>query len=433
MKKRHYLDYAATAPLRPEAFQAMLPWLGLPPEILTAMLAKTPHEILPERLLGLLPGLPPRAKAELSLSYDTEVGGFGNANALYAEGKAARQALEAARASLAACIGAQPPELVFTSGGTEADAAAIAGITAALRTSAGKSGGNHLIYSAFEHRAVSKAILQLKSQGFTATELKPRDDGFVHPDDLAALLRPETVLVSVMLVQNELGTIQPVTQLARLAHQNGSLVHCDAVQALGKLPLDMAVLGVDAASFSAHKIGGPKGCGALYLRQGTAFAAPQRGGGQEGGRRGGTQDVASAMGFAAAARIACEPEYLARENERLAVLRDSLAAAVCAADDRFALTIPLVFGDVSKHASSIVPLLVSGQQSEMMVLRLDEAGIAASGGSACSNGSLDPSHVLTSIGVSKDRAYGSLRLSLGWASSEADIQALLAVLPDTVV
>jgi cysteine desulfurase len=392
--------------LRPEVLAAMLPWLGLPAADLDRLIV---------------------ASGERPLS--PSLAGFGNANALYAEGKAARQALEAARASLAAAVGAKPTEIVFTSGGTEADAAAIAGIVAALRARKGKAAGDHIICSAFEHRAVAKAVLRLKAQGFQTTMLKPRADGFIHPDDLAAALRPETLLVSVMLVQNEIGCVQPVAALAALAHEAGALFHCDAVQALGKLPININDLSVDAASFSAHKIGGPKGSGALYLRDGTAFEALQKGGGQEGGRRGGTQDVASATGFATAAQIACEPAYLQAENARLAGLRDRLAAGLLAADPRVALSVPVPAGDVSQHASGICSLLIDGQQSEMLVLRLDEAGIAASGGSACAAGSLEPSHVLSALGIGKRRALGALRLSLGWASREADVEALLAAFP----
>ena len=260
----------------------------------------------------------------------------------------------------------------------------------------------------------------------------PRADGFINPDDLQAQLRPDTLLVTTLMVQNEIGTVQPVAQLASLAHQRGALFHCDAVQGLGKLPLDLTALGVDAASFSAHKIGGPKGIGALYLRSGTPFIALQKGGGQEGGRRGGTQNVAGAVGFAAAAKIACNSDYLLKENRRLAALRDQLAAKLAVADLGIALTVPLLKGDTTHHASNILSLLVEGQQSEMMVLRLDENGIAASGGSACASGSLDPSHVLTALNTSKSRAYGSLRLSLGWASSEADIKAVLTHLPKII-
>jgi cysteine desulfurase len=359
----------------------------------------------------------------------SSIAGFGNANALYAEGKAARQALEAARTGLAQALGAVPTEVVFTSGGTEASAAAISGITAAARAIRGKADGNHVICSAFEHRAVIKAVLQLKAQGYEVTMLPPRADGFVSPEDMAAALRNDTIVVTVMLVQNEIGTIQPIAALAALAHQHSAFFHCDAVQGLGKLPLSVTALGVDAASFSAHKIGGPKGTGALYLRDGTPFHPLQKGGGQEGGRRGGTQDVAGAVGFATAARIACEPAYLARENARLAALRDRLARELTGSDARVTLTVPVQPGDTSRHASSILSLLIADQQSEMMVLRLDEAGIAASGGSACSNGSLESSHVLTALGIPKARAYGSLRLSLGWASDETDVEALLDSLP----
>jgi cysteine desulfurase len=351
--------------------------------------------------------------------------GFGNAGTLYWEGKQARRALEEARASLAQDVAASPAELVFTSGGTEADTAAITGIAGAVRAERGKARANHVICSAFEHHAALSAEQSLKAAGFEITELAPGRDGFVSPSSLERALREDTALVTIMLVQNELGTVQPVAELAELAHARGAFFHTDAVQGLGKVPIDVSALGVDAASFCAHKIGGPKGVGMMYLRSKTPFAPPQKGGGQEGGRRGGTQDVASAVGFAAAARLACGREAAARENARLTALRDRLAAELPRLDDRISLTVPVAPGDCSRHASGILHLLVEGKSSEMLVLLMDEAGFAVSGGSACTSTSMKPSHALLAIGVSQQKAQGALRVSLGWASSESDVDAFL--------
>jgi cysteine desulfurase len=405
---------------------------------------------------------------------------FGNADTLYQEGKQARQALEDARATLARHIGASPTEVVFTSGGTEANNALIAGIVRAVRTGRGREkGGNHLVAGAFEHHAVLEPVQALRREGYETSLVRPTRDGFVTPTALAAALRPDTVLASVMLAQNEVGTVQPIASLGRLAHGNGTLLHTDAVQALGKCALDVGALGVDAASFSAHKIGGPAGVGAFFLKRQTPFASMQLGGGQEGGRRSGTPDVAGAVGFARALELA-EAEH-AQESVRLAALRDHLAASLLALDERISLTVPLDGGTqrdedgaagggagggpvgaaggandrgvaaavaaagggaahgaagggaapgtpAAAHLPGMLSILVAGFESETLLLRLDRAGFALSGGSACSTGSLDPSHVLLSLGIPRNKAQGVLRISLGHGNTREQADAFVSAL-----
>jgi len=380
--KRIYLDYAASSPLAPGVLEAMLPYLES-------------H--------------------------------YANPHALYTEGKQARVALEEARAVVATAIGTAPPELVFCSGGTEADNAAIAGIAQAVRRRKGAQ-ANHVICSAFEHPAVLESVKALKSSGFDVTLLRPTRDGFITPETLKSAITNSTIVVSIMATQNEIGTIQPISELAAVAHEHGALFHTDAVAALGKRPFDVQALGVDAASFSAHKIGGPKGAGALFIKQTTPFETQMRGGGQEGTRRSGTQDVAGAVGFAAAAVYSCDLGQCNREAARLTVLRDYLTARLIALDIRLRLSVPIIPGDSTHHIPGIVSCTVDRQESEMLLLRLDEAGIAVSGGSACSSGSLEPSHTLLSLGIPKDRAFGALRFSLGEQTTRDDIDTLLGVL-----
>jgi cysteine desulfurase len=405
MTARVYLDYAATAPLRPEVFDAMRDWLTV---------------------------------------------GFGNANTLYREGKQARRALDGARATVARCIGANPTEIVFTSGGTESNNALIAGITQAVRDRQGREkGGNHVASTAFEHHAVLEPIQALRRKGYEVSLVEPSRDGLITPYAFGKALRPDTVLASVMAAQNEIGTVQPVAALAAIAHSNGTLLHTDAVQALGKLAFDVEGLKVDAASFSAHKIGGPQGVGAFFLRRQTPFAATLLGGGQEGRRRSGTQNIAGAVGFAKALELA-ERER-GQEAARLAALRDPRAAALCALDGRITLTIPLTPapgtgagaapgagagaapgagagaapGAGAAHLPTILSFLVAGFESETLIMRLDDAGFSLSGGSACSTGSLKPSHVLAALGLPREKAYGVLRVSLGHTSTKKQIDAFI--------
>jgi len=381
MDKRVYLDHAATTALRPEALEAMQPYL---------------------------------------------TSAFGNAGTLYREGKEARQALEEARATIANVIGAHPPEIVFTSGGTEANNAIIAGIVRGLHHTRGREkSGKHVISSAFEHHAVLEPLNALKRHGYEVTLARPRRDGRLHVEALAEKIREDTIFVSIMTVQNELGTVQPITELAQVTHEDNAFFHTDAVQALGKIPFRVMQLGVDAASFSAHKVGGPAGVGAFYLRQQTPFRPSLLGGGQEGGRRSGTQNVAGAVGFAKAVELADKERK--ETAQQTADLRDRIAKGLLAADSRITLTVPLDSSDpaTSKQVPGIVSFLVKGFESETLILKLDEAGFAVSGGSACSTGSLDPSHVLMSIGLTRDEAYSALRVSLGSENTKDEADAFI--------
>jgi cysteine desulfurase len=427
------LDHAAGTPLRPEVFEAMRPWL-IGEEGRGAAGAATAAATTTGLSTGLSTGL--------LTAQDRAGRGAGNASTLYREGKRARQALDEARATIARLINASPTEIVFTSGGTEANNALIGGITRAIRQQKGRErGGNHLVSSAFEHHAVLEPIQALKREGFETSLVKPTHAGFIEPDAFAQALRPDTLFASVIAAQNEIGTVQPIAELARLAHANGTLFHTDAVQALGRLAFDVRALGIDAASFSAHKLGGPQGVGAFFLRSTTPFVATQLGGGQEGGRRSGTQNIAGAVGFAQAL-VYAEKER-GQEATRLAALRDYLATALLALDERITLTVPLGEAQTSgsssatpvpnaAHLPGMLSFLVAGFESETLILRLDDAGFAISGGSACSTGSLEPSHVLTSLGLSRDKAYSVLRVSLGPENTKAHLDAFLAALANAL-
>lgn len=385
-----YLDYAATAPLCEEAARAMAPYQ--------------------------VPG-----RVNLAVG--------GNANSLHSPGRAAFEAMEAARKTVARCLGARrPDEVVFTSGATEADDAVLFGVAKAERDRRRRAGAGdftpHVVVSAIEHDAVLHPAKRLERQGFRVSCLAPDARGFVSPAALERVIDEDTVLVSVQMANSEVGSIQPVAELARVAHDAGSLFHTDAVQALGKTPVDVSALDVDAASFSAHKIGGPKGVGALYLRTRTPFDAFMLGGGQESGRRSGTQNVAGIAGFAAACEAAVA--NLEEESARLRLLRDRLYAGLAA----FGPVSPTVSveGGSADFLPNIVHVLVDGLESETMILRLDMAGIGVSGGSACSSHSLEPSHVLKAMGVSGDRAYGALRISMGRYTVDSDVEALLSAM-----
>lgn len=388
-----YLDWAATAPLCAEAARAMEPFMEVGPD-------------------GLFVG--------------------GNANSLHKSGRATFGALEEARASVMRDLGAKrPDEIVFTSGATEADNAALLGIPAACAARKRQSGKKeftpHVIVSSIEHDAVLAAARVLEKNGCEVTVLAPDRQGFVEVRALEAALRENTVLVSIHMVNNEIGSVQPVAELAAVAHGAGALFHTDAVQALGKEYVDVGELGVDAASFSAHKVGGPKGAGALYLRTGTPFSPLIVGGGQEAGLRSGTQNVCGAAGFAAACKAACALQ--GTEAERLRGLRDRLYERLG--------TLEYVYPSVEVERGSrdfaphVVNVCVDGFESETLILRLDMAGIAVSGGSACSSHSLDPSHVLKAIGISDDRALGSLRISLGRSTKSEDIEAFLTAFEES--
>ena len=383
-----YLDYAATAPLIEEAAQAMAPYMQ-----------------------------PGRA----NIAYG------GNANSLHVPGRAAFAALEDARRRIARALGAQrPDELILTSGATEADNAALFGLANAAVAARRRAGAGdftpHVVVSAIEHDAVLAPAKRLEQQGFRVTRVAPNRAGFITPEALAAVLDANTVLVSVMTANSELGSIQPVAELAKVAHAAGALFHTDATQALGKTPVDVCAWGCDAASFSAHKVGGPKGIGALYVKARTPFDAYLLGGGQEAGRRSGTQNVAGAAGFAAAVEAAQANQPA--ETQRLAALRDKLYAALAAAPGVHP-TVDVAPGS-TEYLPNIVHVLVDALESETLILRFDMRGFGVSGGSACSSHSLEPSHVLRAVGIGDDAAHGALRISMGRYTTEADIDNFIA-------
>ncbi len=356
----------------------------------------------------------------------------GNANSLHRIGRAAFSALEEARGSVMADLGAKrPDEIVFTSGATEADNAALFGIVSACAARKRQKGAKdfkpHVITSSIEHDAVLAAVRVLERCGCEVTVLAPDRQGFVEARALEAALRENTVLVSIHMVNNEIGSVQPVSELAALAHGADAFFHTDAVQALGKEYVDVGELGVDAASFSGHKVGGPKGSGVLYLRTGTPFDPLIVGGGQESGRRSGTQNVCGAVGFAAACKAACA----AQEDEaaRLRGMRDHLYERL-GAYERVYPSVEVEPGS-RDFAPHVVNVCVDGFESETLILRLDRKGIAVSGGSACSSHSLDPSHVLKALGIASDRALGSLRISLGRSTVPEDVETFLAAFKES--
>lgn len=379
-----YLDYAATAPLSEEAVEACRRFMGTGAEALFAN---------------------------------------ANANSLHSPGRHAYRLMEDARRSLAHSMGAaRPSEVVLTSGATEADNAALLGLATAqakLRARGrGKGFEPHVIVSAIEHDAVLSAAKRLEAQGFRVTRLRPDRQGFVEVRSLEQALDDDTVLVSVQAANSEVGSIQPVAELAAAAHGVGALFHTDAVQAFGKVPVDVGRWDVDAASFSGHKLGAPKGVGALYLRARTPFDPQMLGGGQEQGHRSGTQNVMGAAAFAAAAQAAAGRRE--EEGARLRELRDFLYAGL----SEFPSVRPTV--EVRPGSRDFLPgivnVLVDGFESQTLILRLDSLGFGVSGGSACSSQSLDPSHVLVALGVNPDAAQGALRISMGPGTVRRDVE-----------
>lgn len=389
-----YLDYAATAPLIPEALRAMEPYLAAGPD---------------------------------------SIRGNANPNSLSTPGREAFKALEGARRSLAASLGAQrPDEVLFTSGATEADNAALSGIAhGAFHERDRAMSGTftpHIITTQIEHDAVLLPAKRLESEGFHVTYLKPDRDGFVSAQSLEEALLPETVLVSIQLANSEIGSVQAIRALADIAHERGALFHTDAVQGLGKVCANVDMLGVDAASFSAHKVGGPYGVGALYLRRRTPFAPFILGGGQEGGRRSGTQNVCGAVGFAAAASVATAD--VEAEGARLRQLRDALYGRL-AAFEGVQPTVECAPGS-QDFLPNVVNVLMEGIESQTVVLRFDALGFAVSGGSACASASLDASHVLTACGIAPDEAQTEVRISMGRYTDEEQIEALLHAVPQVL-
>jgi cysteine desulfurase len=359
---------------------------------------------------------PEVADAMLAAGLET----FGNPSSVHHFGQRAKTAIDEARSAVAALVGGEPSEVVFTSGGTESDNLAIRGGAMA----AAAAGRRHLVTAGIEHEAVLNTVTALGKHGWTTTVLGVAASGILPPDRLREALTPETAMVSVMHANNEVGTIQPIAELAALARAAGALFHTDAVQSAGKIPIDVRGLGVDLASFSAHKLYGPKGVGALWIRRGVRLLPVLSGGRQERNRRPGTENVPGIVGFGVAARLAAQ--RLDDMGARLAALRDRLEAGVLALVPRTAVN------GAGPRVPNTTNISVAGVEAESLLIALDLEGIAVSTGSACSSGTLEPSHVLKAMGLSNDRSQSSIRFSLGAGSTDGEVDHLLEVLPGAV-
>lgn len=373
--KRIYFDNAATTPLRQEVVEAMLPCY-------------------------------------------TEL--YGNPSSSHREGQAARNALEKARMQVAAAIGAKAGEIYFTSGGSESDNWAI---RCGCKSNIAK--GKHIITSGAEHHAVLHTCQALEKEGYSVTYLPVDAQAMVAPQAVQQALREDTVLVTVMAANNEVGTLQPIREIAAMARRAGALMHTDAVQALGAIPIDMEAWGVDLLSLSAHKCYGPKGAGALYIRKGTHLHSLLYGGAQERGLRAGTENLAGAVGMGTAVRLMVEER--STWAPRVTALRDRLIRGIQEAipDARF-------HGHPTQRLAGHVNVSFPGVKGEALLMRLDMEGVAASGGSACTSGSPSPSHVLLSMGLSQEEARGSVRFSLGKNNTLEEVEAVLSLLPGLV-
>jgi cysteine desulfurase len=349
---------------------------------------------------------------------------WGNPSSIYYEGREARKALDGARRTVAELLGARPNEVVFTSGGSESDNTAVRGVAFAA-----KGRGRHIITTAIEHHAVLHAVEQLEREGFEATYLPVDGEGFVDPEDLRRALRPDTTLVSVMYANNEAGTIEPIAELVRVvkAYDRRISFHTDAVQAAGVLDISVDALGVDLLSISAHKFYGPKGMGAIYIRPRTPFVGQTLGGSQERNRRAGTENVAGAIGLAEALQLACHARK--ERNAHAGELRDYLWQELPKRLEGVLVTGPL---DPGRRLPGSFSCCIERVEGEAVLIQLDLNGIAASSGSACTTGSLEPSHVLTAMGIATDVSRGSLRITIGKNNTRADIDRLLEVLPPVV-
>ena len=345
---------------------------------------------------------------------------YGNPSSLYAFGQEAKEALERARATVAGVLNCEPREIIFTSGGSEADNQAIRS-AAAIGARAGK---RHIISTAFEHHAVLHTLSKLEKEGFEVTLLDVHGDGLVRVEELAAAIRPDTCLVTVMYANNEIGTIQPIADIGRVCRERGVLFHTDAVQAAGHLPIDVRAQNIDLLSLSAHKFHGPKGVGALYARRGIALTNLIEGGAQERGRRAGTENTAGIAGMAAALDEAAR--NMERDSAKMTALRDRLIAGLS--------QIPhsALNGDAERRLPGNVSFCFEGIEGESLLLLLDDKGVCASSGSACTSGSLDPSHVLLAIGRPHEVAHGSLRLTLSGETSGEDIDYTIKAVTEVV-
>jgi len=363
-KRFVYLDYAATTPIKAEVLEAMMPYL-------------------------------------------TE--SYGNPSSLYTIGQQSKDAIRAAREQIAALIGAKAPEVFFTGSGTEADNWAFIGAAMWKRPK-----GKHVITSAIEHHALLHSAEHLAKEGYDVTYLPVGEDGLVRPEDLKNALRDDTTVVSIMYANNEIGTLQPIGELCGIAHERGALFHTDAVQALGNVPLDVKSLGVDMMSFSAHKIYGPKGVGALYVKKGISLPTYMHGGGQESGRRAGTENLAGIVGFGKAAELA--GRELDAHIAKLRELRDYFLEKILS-------EIPdvRVNGDPVSRLPGNINITFKFIEGEAILMLLDMAGVSVSTGSACSSASLSPSHVLQAIGVPPEEIHGSIRFTLGDFTTKEDL------------
>ena len=346
---------------------------------------------------------------------------FGNPSSVHHFGQRAKAVIDQARSAVAALIGADPAEIVFTSGGTESDNFAIRGVADALE----RSGRKHLIATSIEHEAVLNTLKALARRGWTTTLLPVDQSGVVSPEALRAALTDDTALVSVMHANNEIGTIQPIAELARVAHERGALFHTDAVQSAGKIPINVPTLGVDLLSMSAHKFYGPKGVGALWIKRGLRLLPPVTGGKQERNRRAGTENVPGIVGMGAAADVA--RSKMADEAARIAPLRDRLEDGILRAVAGTAIN-----GERSMRVPNTTNISFDRVEAESLLIALDLEGIAVSTGSACSSGTLEPSHVLKAMGFPAHRTQNSIRFSLGTATTAADVDRTIAVLPAVV-
>lgn len=374
-KKIYYFDHAATTYVKPEVFDAMKPWF-------------------------------------------TEF--FGNPSSIYSLGRESKKAIEEARAQIAWCLNAHHTEVFFTGSGTEADNWAIKGVAFANRNK-----GKHLITSVIEHHAVLEAFEYLRKEGFEVTYLPVDENGLINPEDLKKEIRPDTTLVSIMYANNEIGTVQPIRELAAIAHEKGVVFHTDAVQAMGNIPVDVKELGVDLLSLSAHKFYGPKGVGALFVKKGVKLDSFMHGGAQERSRRAGTENVPGVIGMAAALKLATEK--IEAYNQHLHRLSEKLI-------DKVLERIPHVRlnGDREKRLPGNVNFSFRFIEGESLLLMLDMKGIQASSGSACTSGSLDPSHVLLAIGLPHEIAHGSLRITFGEKNTEEEVDYLVDSLEEIV-
>ena len=374
-RKTIYFDHAATTPISSEVLEKMLPYLK---------------------------------------------GNFGNPSSIYYLGRESKKAVEDAREKVAKAISANPREIFFTGSGTEADNWAIKGVAYS-----NKDKGNHIITTSIEHHAVLHTCRYLESDGFEVTYLPVDENGLVSPDDVLKAIKPNTILISVMFANNEIGTIQPIGEIGKIAKEKGIIFHTDAVQAVGNVPIDVNELNIDLLSLSAHKLYGPKGVGALYIKKGVKITSFIHGGAQERGRRASTENVAGIVGLGEAIKIATE--NMEENNKKLLSLRDRTIEEVLK-------NIPFtrLNGDRQNRLPGNANFSFEFIEGESLLLMLDMKGIAASSGSACTSGSLDPSHVLLAIGLSHEIAHGSLRITFGKDNTHADIDILLNELPEIV-